>query len=159
MSPLFRIHIKNDTLELLTPYMKSKKYIHIILLSLLFPAVALAVTEPVKNDAYTTCKNTAYAHKQKILAPAIKEYVASSQVVTDTAKKNFEKASWYIDSSWRIKSKKIQEDKKKAMIPVREKINKVRLSAENTWKAEDALCEHMYKHATTTEKKVSKKKK
>ena len=129
--------------------------------SIVFSSIYLAhAIETTNSEAYTICKKNAPTHREQTMLPALKEYVESSQAITDKAKHNFEKVSWYIDTSYRINSKKIQDEKKQAMIPVKEKINKVRILAQNTWKAEDSLCEFLYNKATTipiTENKSKKK--
>ena len=64
------------------------------------------------NELYTTCKKAALIRREQTMIPALKEYVESSQIITNKAKNEFEKVSWYIDTSYRVHSKKIQEDKK-----------------------------------------------
>lgn len=115
-----------------------------------------ATTTPI-SEAYTQCKQRAVTHREATMRPALREYVASSSEITNNAKKNFMKVSWYMDSSYRINAKKIQTQKKQAMVPVTAKINKTRVIAENTWRAEDSLCEILYNTASTTNTKSSKK--
>lgn len=129
------------------------KKIFFLLSSVLFSSLYFTYAiETKNNENYITCKKNAATHREQTMLPALKEYVKSSKIITDKAKHNFEKVSWYIDSSYRVNSKKIQDEKKQAMIPVTEKITKVRALAQNTWKAEDSLCEFLYNKASTTPK-------
>ena len=134
--------------------MKIKILLYISIITLVYPSITNAsinkVLKAENKDAYLLCKKSALTHKEKSMESALKEYVKSSEKITNKAKNEFDKISWYIDSSYRIHSQKIQNDKKQAMIPVNRKITDMRASAINTWKAEDSLCEHFYNNATTT---------
>jgi hypothetical protein len=132
-------------------------YTYFATLSIITTANALTATTNSISETYRLCKQKAITHREETMRPALREYVASSSEITNNAKNNYMRISWYIDSSYRINSKKIQTQKKQAMIPVTAKINKVRTIAENTWKAEDSLCEILYNTASTTPKKSLKK--
>lgn len=116
-------------------------------------AITLSVQAPIL-PAYETCKKTALLHKERIMKPALKEYREGSNEITNRAKSSFEKISWYINTSYKINSQKILNDKQDAMRAVSAKIANARKTAQSTYQAEIALCE-LSNPETTKEKSAS----
>ncbi|MBP6948872.1 MAG: hypothetical protein KBC41_03030 [Candidatus Pacebacteria bacterium] len=112
-----------------------------ITLSVYALETAPVVIDQEKQDTYNACKKSALDRREVLMTPARKEYVLSSQTITDKAKKDFDKIKWYIPSSYMPHAKKIQDEKNQAMLSIQEKIAKVRSVAFSTWKAENALCD------------------
>jgi hypothetical protein len=107
------------------------------------------------GELLTQCKKAALLKRDKTVKLALKEYVTASQNVTNQAKAAFQKISWYVSSSYRAETKKIQEEKKKAMTPVTIKVNANRRAALLTYEAEAALCDKVYGITSTSTKPVA----
>lgn len=105
------------------------------------------------QELYTICKKSALLHQEKIMLPALKEYVSSSKTLTDNEQGELEKIKWYINSSYQAQSKKIQDKRFQAMIPINEKVARVRTFAQITLKAEGSLCDLALTKTTQTPKK------
>jgi hypothetical protein len=114
-----------------------------------------ATTTLQTDDPLTLCKKTALLKRDKVIKSALKEYVAASQNVTNQAKAAFQKISWYVSSSYKAETKKIQEEKKLAMKPVTIKVNANRKAALLTYEAEVALCDKVHGTASTSTKQTA----
>lgn len=107
-----------------------------------------------KETVLTLCKKEALLKREKTMAPALKAYVASSNALNERTKHDLDAITWYIDSRYTRELKKIEGNRDRAMLQINNKISQARLSAQATWKAEDALCEFTY---SSTQKDVQRK--
>lgn len=120
-------------------------------------STSLNTTTNKNTESYNNCKNSALLKKRESLLPSLKEYVSASESINNQTKSEFKKINWYIDSSYTIHAKEIQNKRDQSMIPVNEKIKNARLIVQNTWKAEDSLCEFYKTKANEVSKKTTKK--
>lgn len=146
--------------------MKIKIFIYIssVIISSIFFVNALEnknlpSKQKINIENYTICKKSALKKRDKTMIPALKEYVSSSDTITKKTVDDFDKIKWYIGSSYRSESKRIQDERNKEMTQINKKITDTRLSAQATWKAEDSLCDYLYNKASTTSQKITKTKK
>ncbi len=139
---------------------KTAFFISSVIISTTFFVQALETKNSTSttNTAYVECKNSAQKRRDQTMLPALKEYVLNSTEITNKAKSDFNKARWLISRSYREEARRIHTEKKDAMNPVNEKVAKVRATAENTLKAELALCEMQYNKVAPTSTKNTKKK-
>lgn len=107
-------------------------------------------------NEYAICKKRALDKRTETMRPALKAYIASSTEINKKTQREFDVIRWNFNGSYRENSKKILEQAKNETASVNEKINQVRVIAQSTWKAEDALCDFIQSRASSTQKTTKK---
>lgn len=134
-----------------------KASIFTLLFSITFPLYTntFALEMTTSND-YKVCKEQALLTRENTLDPARKTYLSDSLTITNDAKSKLDSIKWYTNSLYKTEASKIENDRSKKMSFVNEKIAKIRITAQSTWKAEDALCEFNFKKSKEASTKKTK---
>jgi hypothetical protein len=134
-----------------------KAFIYSLFVLIFSPLIASAETSTSAREInYQLCKKNSSEKKERTMAPVLKAYAASSEMINEKTKNDFDSIKWYMESAYAAESKKIEEKRNRSMESLSNKVARTRLIAQATWKAEDALCEFTFASTKDTVKKSSK---
>lgn len=102
--------------------------------------LSLVYGETPSTRDYVTCQKEALSKREAFLTSARGEYLKRSTSITEQTKQSFEKIGWYVNTSYRLHAKKILNDKKQELDTLHNEMKQARLSIQETYKAEEALC-------------------
>lgn len=146
--------------------MKLKILLPLFIFSLVVPfyvsatnSVLGSATSGKEGNELISCKAIALQKKNKSMNSLKSDYQSKLSTIADRYRKQQEKANWLVRSSYIAESKKIENELSKETLYTADSYKKSVNSYYMTWKVEDALCEHLHKKATTTQKSSIKMKK
>jgi vacuolar-type H+-ATPase subunit H len=93
---------------------------------------------------FAQCKDKAIEKRETILSKARLEYRNKNEALAKSAQRKFDQIVWYVDTSFKVRSKQILTEKQKEFKNLNDSMNTIRKGAEETYKAEVALCELNY---------------
>ena len=109
------------------------------------------------KELYTQCERVAHEKKNSLLAKGLKDYTKRSEEIRRKAATKCTSISWYVDTSYRLNSKQILDARKKEYDELDATMKELRKGVNETYKAEEALCELNFLQKDTTTKTSSPK--